>query len=89
MAPAQGDKNDVRNHDDIKACPTFEGEYPSEFEDYHRKLTWWLWTQKQEDHEAGITTARIVAGLSKKALKIVFLMPHHPMKWDNIKIHTE
>ena len=72
MVLANGDKHDDRKNDDIKSCPCFDGEDPAEFEDYHRKLTWWLWTQKQEDQESGVTTARIVHGLTKKALKIVF-----------------
>ena len=70
MAPE--DKDHKGRDFGTKICPCLDGEDPSDVEDYHRKLMWWLWAQSKEDKESGATTARVVAGLSGKALKILF-----------------
>ena len=70
MAP--GDTETKGRDFDAKICPNFDGEDPSLFDEYHKRLMWWMWTQSTEDQNSGATTSRIVAGLSKKALRIIF-----------------
>ena len=49
MAP----KEDKTNNHDARICPTFNGDDPSEYEQYRQRMTFWLLTQSDDDKKMG------------------------------------
>ena len=65
MAPKEAKPN---NHD-ARICPTFNGDDPSEYEQYIQRMTCWLLTQSEDDRKNGVTLGRAMSALEGKALK--------------------
>ena len=66
--PGTGNDEQPHNHDAI-ICPTFNGDDPSEYEHYRKKMVFWLLTQSKDDIKNGVTLGRAMSALDGKALK--------------------